>query len=75
MTVAKKIKTAAKKNNDSSNYQTNGGNIGPNLTLGPTPPGSPLGPPSLVPSLGPPAPSLGLPGPFPGSLVPWAMGP
>ena len=47
MTAAKKTKTAAKKTNDSSNYQSNGGNIGPTgpWALTPlVPPWVPLGP-------------------------------
>ena len=37
MTAAKKTKTAAKNNNDSSNYQSNGGNIGAICTWAVTP--------------------------------------
>ena len=59
MTAAKKTKTAAKKNNDSSNYQTNGGNIGPSGPWAPPLPGPFLGPPFLGPSGSPWA----LPGP------------
>ncbi len=55
MTAAKKTKTPAKKTNDSSNYQSNGGNIGPTGPWALTP----LGPP-WVP-LGPPWASLGPP--------------
>ena len=80
MTPAKKTKTAAKKNNDISNYQRNGGNIGP---TGPwvLPP---LGPPWALPGPswalpGPPGaslgPSLGPWAPVPWALGPWAQGP
>ena len=81
--------TAAKKNPDSnkttivsSNYLTNGGNIGPTgpwaLPLGPL--SAPLGPPTLGfhgPSLGLPGPSLVSSSPpgLPCALGPWGPGP
>ena len=74
MTVAKKTETAAKKNKDSNNSQTNGGNIGL-LVPGLYPPWA--SPWSILsgPPLGVPVPALGLPGSFFEPMVPWAIGP